>query len=104
MDGLNGDTENRWIGIREKLSTRRSNPCHTAMQKLRIVTLRFRVGRSLTGPLRDARRFPSTRWYPVPGTTRFRWGLGYAIVQGSFSLGVAPCQTPTCYDSRLLHR
>jgi hypothetical protein len=34
----------------------------TAMSKLRIVTLGISGGRSLTRPLRDARRFPSTRW------------------------------------------
>jgi hypothetical protein len=33
-------------------------------------------GRSLTGPLRDARRFPSARWYPVPGATRTPLGFG----------------------------
>jgi hypothetical protein len=35
---------------------------HTATNKLRIVSLRVSGGRSLTGTLRDARRFPSTRW------------------------------------------
>jgi hypothetical protein len=41
------------------------------MKKLRIVTW-FPVGdRS-----RDARRFPSTRWYPVPGATRTTLGFG----------------------------
>jgi hypothetical protein len=33
-------------------------------------TIGISGGRSLTGPLRDARRFPSTRWQPVPGATR----------------------------------
>jgi hypothetical protein len=37
--------------------------------------LGFRVG-TLTGPLRDARRFPSTRWYPVPRATRTTLGFG----------------------------
>jgi hypothetical protein len=46
------------------------------MQKLRIVTLGISGGRSLTGPLRDARRFSSTPWYPVPGATRTPLGLG----------------------------
>jgi hypothetical protein len=43
----------------------------------RIVTLGISGGRSLTGPLRDARRFPSTRWYPVPRVTRttLRFGI-----------------------------
>ena len=31
---------------------------------------------SLTRPLRDAHRFPSTRWYPVPGATRTTLGFG----------------------------
>jgi hypothetical protein len=44
-------------------------------EKLRIVTL-FGWERSLTGPLRDARRFRSTRWYPVPGATRTTLGFG----------------------------
>jgi hypothetical protein len=48
----------------------------TAMQKLRIVTVRVSGGRSLTGPLRDARQFPSTRWYPVPRATRTTLGFG----------------------------
>jgi hypothetical protein len=33
-------------------------------------------GRSLTGPFRDARRLPSTRWYPVPKATRTTLGFG----------------------------
>jgi hypothetical protein len=46
-----------------------------------------------TRPLRDARRFPSTRWFPVPGATRttLGFGIGPSIIQGPFS--VAPCQT-----------
>ena len=38
---------------------------HTAMRNV------WDFGREmeLTGPLRDARRFPSTRWYPVPTCT-----------------------------------
>jgi hypothetical protein len=31
---------------------------------------------SLTGPFRDALRFRSTRWYPVPGATRTTLGFG----------------------------
>jgi hypothetical protein len=48
----------------------------TATKKLRIATLGISGGRSLTGPFRDARRFPSTRWYPVPVATRTPSGLG----------------------------
>jgi hypothetical protein len=33
--------------------------------------------RSLARPFRDARRFPSTRWWPVPGATRTTLGLGF---------------------------
>jgi hypothetical protein len=33
-------------------------------------------GGSLTRPFRDARRFPSTRWYLVPGATRPTLGFG----------------------------
>jgi hypothetical protein len=61
------------------------------MQKLRIVTSGISGGRSLTGPLRDARRFPSTRWYPVPRATRTTVGFGICPSLGPFS--VAPCQT-----------
>jgi hypothetical protein len=46
------------------------------MEKLRIMTEGISGGRSLTGPLRDARRFPSARWCPVPGLRVRRWGLG----------------------------
>ncbi len=51
-------------------------PC-TAMPKLRIVTVRISGGRSLARPFHDARRFPSTRWFPVPGATRttLRFGI-----------------------------
>jgi hypothetical protein len=49
--------------------------CRTAM-KLRIGTLGIAGGRSLTGPLRGARRFPSTRWCPVPRATRATLGFG----------------------------
>ena len=38
------------------------------MKTLRIVTLA--VSGSLTRPFRAARRFPSTRWYPVLTWTR----------------------------------
>jgi hypothetical protein len=47
----------------------------------------------LTRPLRDARRFPSTHCYSVPGATRTTLGFGdLSIVQGPFS--VAPCAKP----------
>jgi hypothetical protein len=49
----------------------------TARQKLlRILILGISGGGLLTRPLRDARRFPFTRWYPVPGTTRTTSGFG----------------------------
>jgi hypothetical protein len=47
------------------------------MKKLRIVTVGISGGRSLTGPLGDARRFPYTRWYLVPRATRTTLGLGF---------------------------
>jgi hypothetical protein len=43
------------------------------------------------GAFRDARRFPSTRWYPCSGGYTYAakvWDL--SIIQGPFS--VAPCQ------------
>jgi hypothetical protein len=50
---------------------------HTAaMKKQRIVTLAISGGRLFTRPFRDARRFPSTRWYPVPRATRTTLGFG----------------------------
>jgi hypothetical protein len=40
-------------------------------------------GRSLTGPSRDARRFPSTRWYPIPRAFTYDVRVrGLSIVQG----------------------
>jgi hypothetical protein len=50
------------------------------------------------GPLRDARRFRSTRWYPVPWATRTTLGFGICpSFKGQFS--VAPCQTRLSYVS-----
>jgi hypothetical protein len=46
------------------------------MQKVRIVTVGVSGGRSLTRPLRDARRFPSTRVNSLPGATRTPLGFG----------------------------
>jgi hypothetical protein len=40
------------------------------------MTLGFRVGHRSRGPLRDTRRFPSTRWLLVPGATRTTLGFG----------------------------
>jgi hypothetical protein len=45
----------------------------------------------LTGPLRDARRFPSTRWCPVPGTTRTT--PGFEICPSFNCQFLSPCQT-----------
>ena len=44
-----------------------------------IVTIGISEGRMLTRPIRDARRFPSTRWYRAPGTGLrvLRWGLRF---------------------------
>jgi hypothetical protein len=71
-----------------------------AMKKLRIVTLGVSGGRSLTRPLRDARRFPSTFWYPVLGATRTTLGFGICpSFKGHFlSRRAKP------HDSQLLRR
>jgi hypothetical protein len=61
-------------------------------KKLRIVTVGVSGRGSLTGPLRDSRRFPATRWYFVPGANAYAVGVwDLSIVQGPFS--VAPRQT-----------
>jgi hypothetical protein len=67
----------------------------TQVQRWRTVANRsvrgFRWGVAHAAPFRDARRFPSTRWYPVPEGLRVRrWGLGF-VHQGAF-FSVA-CQT-----------
>jgi hypothetical protein len=55
----------------------RRNRCETCSDAKVANRNGFRVGdRSLTRPFRDARRFPSTRWYPVPGATRTTLGFG----------------------------
>jgi hypothetical protein len=60
-------------------------------EKLRIVTGGISGGGSLTGPLRDARRFPSTRWFPVPGGYAYDVGVwDLSIVQGPFSVAPVP--------------
>jgi hypothetical protein len=48
---------------------------YTAVKKSRVVTvgIRWEIAH---GPFRDARRLPSTRWYPVPGATRTTLGFG----------------------------
>jgi hypothetical protein len=52
----------------------------------------FGWGMALTRPFRDARRFPSTRWYPVLGGYAYDVGVwDLSIVQGPFS--VAPWHT-----------
>jgi hypothetical protein len=64
----------------------------SAVKKLRIVTLGISGGRWLTGPLRDARRFPSTRRYLDPGTTRTTLGFGICLSFKDHSL--SPCAKP----------
>ena len=46
-------------------------------KKLRIVALGTSGGRSAHAALRDAHRFPSTRWYLYRGLRVRRWGLGF---------------------------
>jgi hypothetical protein len=55
-------------------------------QELRIVTRGVSGGRSLTRPLRDARRFHSTRWYLVPGATRTPRKFGICLSSKDHSL------------------
>jgi hypothetical protein len=65
--------------------------CDATQRWKRIVTVGVSGGGSLTGPLRDARRFPSTRWYLVLGTTRT--ALGFGICPSFKAFSVAPCRT-----------
>jgi hypothetical protein len=60
------------VWARQLAGVRATQRCN----KLRIVTVGISGRRSLTGPLRDGRRFPSTRVYPVPGATRATTGFG----------------------------
>jgi hypothetical protein len=70
---------------------------HTAMNKLRIVTIGISGGGSLTGAATpaDSPRLdgtPGTGYYRVPGATRTTLGFGIlSIIQGPVS--VALCQT-----------
>jgi hypothetical protein len=48
------------------------------------------VGDRLTRPFRDARRFTSTRWYPVPGATRTTLGFGICPSFKGHSLSPLP--------------
>jgi hypothetical protein len=57
--------------------TTRVYSVRSAMKKMRIVTLGISGGRSLTRPFRDARRFPSTRWYLDPGAAQTMLGFGF---------------------------
>jgi hypothetical protein len=50
-------------------------------------------------PFRDARRFPSTRWYPVPKLRVRRWGFGF--VHRSRTIFCRPVPNPNRYDSQL---
>ena len=54
------------------------------------------------GPLRDAKGFPSTRWYPVPGATRTT--LGFGICPSFKGHSLSPRSTPQSHDSQLFHR
>jgi hypothetical protein len=67
-----------------------------------IVTLGISGGRSLTGPFRDARRFSSTRLYPVPGATRTT--LGFGIRPSSKDHSLSRRAKPQRHDSPLFHR
>jgi hypothetical protein len=69
------------------------SPCapHSDGKRLRIVTAGLSGGRSLTLPLRDASRFPSTRWYPVPrATPTRRESLGFVYRSRTISCRAVP--------------
>jgi hypothetical protein len=75
---------------------------HTATNKLRIVTVGISGGVSLTRLFRDARRFPSTRWYPVPRATRTTRVFGICPwFKGHF---LSRRAKPWRYDLHLLRR
>jgi hypothetical protein len=76
------------VWARQLAGVRATQRCN----KLRIVTVGISGGRSLTGPLRDGRRFPSTRGYPVPKLHVRRRGLGF-VHRSRVPFSVAPCQT-----------
>jgi hypothetical protein len=61
MDSLGGEVKSARAAAMDKVMQRMQHSGET------IVTFRGFRGRSLTRPFRDARRFPSTRWCPVPG-------------------------------------
>jgi hypothetical protein len=66
------------------------------------VTKGFREGDRSRVPLRDARRFPSTRWYSIPGAKRTPLGFGICpAFKGHF---LSRRAKPQRYDSQLLHR
>jgi hypothetical protein len=57
-------------------------------------------GRAHTRPLRDARRFPSTRWYLVPGAMRTTLGFGICpSFKGRFLSPRVP--NPYVFDSHV---
>ena len=68
------------------------------MQRIVTATVAVSGGGSLTRPLRDARRFPTTRWYPLYGVPSYRglhvrrWGLGFVHRFKDHFL-FAPCRT-----------
>jgi hypothetical protein len=73
-----------------------------AASAYRIVTCGVSGGRSLMRSLRGARRFPSTRWYPVPGLRVRRWDMEVCpSFKGHF---LSPRAKPWRYDSQRLHR
>jgi hypothetical protein len=77
------------------LSAASSEASYSDANVANIVTLGVSGGRSLTRPLRDARRFPSTRRYPVPGATRTPLGFG---IQPSFGGHFLPRRANPTYD------
>jgi hypothetical protein len=107
---------NFFIAVARAWRARRTSRCprrtpapgsrRTAAQRrnrLRIVTVGVSgVGDELTRPFRDARRFPSTRGYPVPGATRAT--SGFEICPSFKGHSLSPRAKRCRYDSQLIHR
>ena len=72
------------------------------MEKLRVVTCGISGGRWLTGPFRDALRFPSTRLSPVLTCTRTPQKFG--ICPSFKEHFLSPCGTPSVTIRCVFHR
>jgi hypothetical protein len=63
-----------WLGLKLPRGAPRSTQCYSGEKVANRDVRDF--GRSLKRPFRDVRRFPSTRWNPVPEATRATLGFG----------------------------